>query len=293
MRTLTQVLFAGLALLAVGCSNDGLDSENKSNQLTPVTVHVDGFSVEQESFARMTRAVQSLKDYDGVNSITLAFYQGDTEAYKSTQTKTESDFGEFSLSLPMGTYTMVVVAYTAKEGSPFVLTSPTEAAYTGDHAYETFTYTQSVTISTNDPIDLSATLSRAIAELKVVSSDGKTDNVTNVRMTFSAGGKSFNPSTGFATIDTGFANTVGISAATGAKSTSLSVLFLTTDEQTMDVTIETLDADGNTLFSETVNNVPFKRNRVTKLTGDMYTNSKLFGFFKVDTDWLSEEEMNF
>ena len=127
----------------------------------------------------------------------------------------------------------------------------------------------------------------------MVSSDGKTDNVTNVRMTFSAGGKSFNPSTGFATIDTGFANTVGISAATGAKSTSLSVLFLTTDEQTMDVTIETLDADGNTLFSETVNNVPFKRNRVTKLTGDMYTNSKLFGFFKVDTDWLSEEEMNF
>ena len=38
----------------------------------------------------------------------------------------------------------------------------------------------------------------------------------------------------------------------------------------MDVTIETLDSDGNTLFSAVVNNVPLKRNRLTTLTGAMY-----------------------
>ena len=297
MRSLTQLLFAGLALLAVGCSNESLDSDNKSNQLTPVRVHVDGFTVEQESLSRVTRAVKSLKDYDGVNAITLAFYQGETEKYKATQLKGSlaegETFGNFNLGLPMGSYTMVVLAYYNSDASPLSLTSPTVAGYTGTRAYETFTYTQPVTISVNDPIDLSATLSRAIAQLKVVSTDGKTANVTNVRMTFSAGGKDFNPSTGLATVNTGFANTVSNTYAVGAESTSLSFLFLTSDEQKMDVKIETLDADGNTLFCETVKNVSFKRNYVTKLTGAMYTNDRISGGFKVETDWGTQEEINF
>jgi len=112
-------------------------------------------------------------------------------------------------------------------------------------------------------------------------------------MTMSAGGKSFSPTTGLATVNTGFSNTVGISAAAGSTSSSISYLFLTTDEQTMDVTIETLDADGNTLFSKTVNNVPFKRNRVTKLTGTMYTNSSVSGAFQIETAWEEQYDDTF
>lgn len=287
-----QILFSGLALLAAGCSNES--EETVIHQLTPVRVHVNGFSVEQESLARVTRAAQDVADYDGVNAITLAFYKADgTEAYKSTKAKGDASYGEFSLSLPMGSYTMVVLAYYNSDASPLSLTSPTVAAFTGTRAYETFTYTQPVTISGNEPIDLSATLSRAIAQLKVVSTDGKTENITNVRMTFSAGGKDFNPSTGWAITNTGFSNTVGNSCDEGAKSASLSYLFLTADEQTMDVTIETLDAEGNTLFSEMVKDVSFKRNYVTKLTGAMYTNNSISGGFKVETEWGTLEEKNF
>ena len=112
-------------------------------------------------------------------------------------------------------------------------------------------------------------------------------------MTFSAGGKDFNPTTGLAIINIGFANMVGNSAVVGATSTSSSVLFLATDEQNIDVTIETLDADGNTLFSKTIENVPFKRNRKTKLTGAMYTNEALSATFKVETAWLSDYTDNF
>ena len=71
------------------------------------------------------------------------------------------------------------------------------------------------------------------------------------------------------------------------------MLFLNTDEQDIDVTIETLDADGNTLFSKTIENVPFKRNRVTKLTGAMYTNEALSGTFQIETAWLDEHNANF
>ena len=288
------MFLAMIAILVAACSNEPeIETPVDNNALVPVRVHVDGFNVSQEDFSP-TRAPQDVADYTGVSSITLAFYASNgTEVYKTTQSKNDADFGTFSLSLPMGSYTMVAVAYYNSEASPLELTSPTVAAYTGTRAYETFAYTQAVNITNTNAVDVSATLDRVVSQLKVVSTDGKTADVSNVRMTFSAGGKDFNPSTGLTITNTGFANTVSNSASVGATSTSLSFLFLATDEQNIDVTIETLDADGNTLFSKTVTNVPFKRNRVTKLTGAMYTNTGLAGTFQVTTDWITEYPMGF
>ena len=290
------LIFAGIALLFAACSNEN-ETIVDNNALAPVRVQVTGYSVSQEDFPS-TRAAENLVSYSGINAITLAFYKSDgSQAYKHEQLKddntTYTTFGNFALSLPMGNYTMVALAYKTKEGCPLVLTSPTAAAFTGDHGYETFAMTQAVNITNTSAVDLSATLNRIVSRLTVYSSDGRTANVTNVRMTFSAGGWSFNPTTGLATVNTGLANTVSISAATGETSTSSTNFFLLTDEQTMNVTIETLDADGNTLFNKTIENVPFKRNRVTALTGKMYTSDALSGSFKVETSWLDDENVAF
>ena len=284
------------AILAAACSNETefANQVNNNDTLVPVRVHVDGFNVGQEEFPA-TRAT-ALTNYDDVNAVTLAFYDGNTEKYKVTQLRSDNTtyttFGSFNLSLPMGSYTMVVVAYYTNENSVLTLTSPTEASFS-PRARETFATTQTVNITSTDAVDISATLDRIISCLKVVSTDNRTANVSNVRMTLSAGGKSFNPTTGLATVNTGFTNTVSISAAPGNPSNSTTYLFLATDEQTMNVTIETLDAQGNTLTSSTVNNVPFKRNRVTILTGAMYTNSGIAGSFQVNTTWLTDASMSF
>lgn len=297
-------------MIAASCSNESVnDVENAvENIRVPVTVNVSGFSVSQEEFSDgatrngsvrgTTRAAADPATYDGVKALTLAFYAGDgTEAYKHEQVKGSLEegetFGQFSLSLPMGSYTMVVLAYGKNGDDDLVLTSSTEAAYTGSHTRETFATTQAVNINSTNSVNLSATLNRIIAKLQVVSTDGRAANATNVRMSFAAGGKSFNPTTGLATIDTGFVNTVGISASAGSTSSAISYLFLATDEQTMDVTIETLDEDGAVLFSKTVENVPFKRNRVTRLSGAMYTNSSVSGGFQIETAWEDQYDGTF
>lgn len=297
-------------MIAASCSNESVnDVENAvENIRVPVTVNVSGFSVSQEEFSDgatrngsvrgTTRAAADPATYDGVKALTLAFYAGDgTEAYKHEQVKGSLEegetFGQFSLSLPMGSYTMVVLAYGKNGDDDLVLTSSTEAAYTGSHTRETFATTQAVNINSTNSVNLSATLNRIIAKLQVVSTDGRAANATNVRMSFAAGGKSFNPTTGLATIDTGFVNTVGISASAGSTSSAISYLFLTSDEQDVNVTIETLDEDGAVLFSKTVENVPFKRNRVTKLTGAMYTNSSVSGGFQIETAWEEQYDGTF
>lgn len=297
-------------MIAASCSNESVnDVENAvENIRVPVTVNVSGFSVSQEEFPGgstrsgavrgTTRAAADPATYDGVKALTLAFYAGDgTEAYKHEQVKGSLEegetFGQFSLSLPMGSYTMVVLAYGKNGDDDLVLTSSTEAAYTGSHTRETFATTQAVNINSTNSVNLSATLNRIIAKLQVVSTDGRAANATNVRMSFAAGGKSFNPTTGLATIDTGFVNTVGISASAGSTSSAISYLFLTSDEQDVNVTIETLDEDGAVLFSKTVDSVPFKRNRVTKLTGAMYTNSSVSGGFQIETAWEEQYDGTF
>lgn len=285
--------FAAMVLMAASCTSESVEQsvEQQAEQtLAPVTVRVDGFAVFQENFSSTTRAT-AVGSYNGVQVLTLAFYKSDdTEVYKTTQAKGDADFGEFNLRLPIGSYTMVVLGYVLYDDDELTLTSPTQAEYTGGCPRETFAATQVVNVTSTTALNLTATLDRIVTCLQVISTDGRTANVNKVRMTFSAGGKRFSPTSGLATVNTGSTSTVGNSATVGTSSNSKSYVFLSTDEQTMNVTIETLDVEGNTIYSKTVENVPFKRNRVTKLTGAIYGADASVGSFLVNTAWLDEED---
>ena len=290
-----RLFLAGLTLLFAACSTN--DDSITDDTLIPVTVRVSDFSVSQDEFPG-TRTTTAPASYEGIDAITLAFYTKDgTEQYKTTQLKSNlpsgKTFGELELSLPIGSYTMVVIGRGHFSGDVFTLNSPTSAVYSCDHVRETFTYTQAVDITNCDAVELSATLNRVVAQVVVNSTDNKTSDVKHIRTTFSAGGKNFNPTTGFAIDNAGFSNTVVGMGEAGEKTTAINFLFLATDEQKMDVTIETLDADGAVLFSKTVPNVPLRRNRVTTLTGAMYSPAAATATFTLSTDWLPGNNLNF
>lgn len=295
------LMAAAVLLAATACSNENEWSGNtqvtNEKTMVPVTVHVSDFSVSMEDMpGGATRAAQDVADYEGVKEITLAFYNGTTEAYKVTQRRGSLEegetFGEFDCSLPMGSYTMVVLGYGMGPNNEDVLTltSPTQAEYTEGRVRETFAVTQAVNINSTDAVDISATLNRIVAQVSVSSTDNRPASVAKIRATFSGGGMAFNPTTGLATANNGFSNTVVLQNASGGTSGIASYLFLATDEQTMDVTFETLDANDNVLYTKTITNVPLKRNRQTTLRGVMFTNSSISGSFQVETDWLSAND---
>jgi hypothetical protein len=292
-----KIMFlATLCLFALSCSNETIESElneviNSEKATAPVTVRVNGFSITQEDFPTGgTRAEQDVADYSGVKAIDIAFYSGETEVYKTTQVRGQggySTFGEFSCNLPIGSYTMVVVGRGWFDGDVFTLTSPTVAAYTSDHVRETFVASQAVNITSANAVNLSATLERIVAQVTVISTDGKSAEAKKVRTTFAASGKGLNPSTGLATTNTGFSNTVGVSTAVGVVSSSVNFAFLYSNEQTMSVTVDVLNEAGNVICTHTINNVPLKRNRKTTLRGPIYTATAVASSaFQLETDWL-------
>ncbi len=286
---------AGLLLLAAGCSNDVDMNVNSSDEYAQVSVRVNDFSLLVEDFPT-TRAEQSVASYTGVKALTLAFYASNgSETYKTDQLRddatTYTTFGEFSCNLPIGTYTMVVLGYGSE--TAITLTSPTEAAFDNDRVRETFAATQSVTVTSSTPLDLSVTLNRIMAKLNIVSTDGRSASVTKIRTTYAAGGQSFNPSTGLATVNTGFSVDNNVSVAVGNVINIGNYVFLASDEQDINITIQALNDNDDVLFTKVIADVPFKRNRVTKLSGAIFTTEPSELSINVENSWLNEATVNF
>jgi len=293
MYDMKRLIFslAAISLLTVSCSV----IEDRASCLAPVSVHISDFSVTQSDLP--TKATQDPADYTNVGAITLAFYDGANEVFKTTRIKSETDtyttFGDFSCNLPIGNYTLVALAYMYREGDVFVLTSPTEAAFTSERPRETFCATQAVTVSSTSPLELSVTLNRISSRLRIVSTDGRPSGVTKIRTSYAKGGKGFNPTTGLATTDTGFSQINNPSSAVGAPIDITSCPFLATDEETINITIEALDAEDHVLITKVVPNVPLRRNRETTLTGAVFTAGASSASFRLETGWLDPQTVNF
>ena len=294
-------LWASLCLFAVSCSNETIESDNgvtnAEKVLAPVTVRVNGFSVTQEEMASggTTRAAQTAASYTDVGAIDLAFYSGGTEVYKHTQLRgdntTYTTFGEFSCNLPIGTYTMVAIARGYFDGDVLTMTSPTAAGYTSERPRETFCASQSVTV-TAAGADASVTMNRIITRLNIISTDQISSGVAKIRTTYGGGSKSFDPTSGLATDDNGFSLTNNPAVQDGHLGIC-NFAFLATDEETMTITIEALDADNHVLFTKSVPGVPLKRNRQTTLTGAIFTASASSAAFQVETAWIEGNTVNF
>ena len=237
-----------------------------------------------------------MESYSNVKAITLAFYDANgVEQCKMEQLRddhtTYTTFGEFSCSLPIGSYTLVAIARGLQPNDVFSLNSPVEAVY-GGLTRETFAGTKAVVISSTSVQNQNISLNRVCAKLTIATNDVRPTSIAKIRTTYGQGSKTFSPTTGFATDNNGFVIVNTPSTAAGNIITIGSYVFLTGNTQTMDITIETLDANDQVVFSTVVHDVPFKRNRVTKLHGAIFSAS-VASAIQVETAWENEEVVNF
>ena len=288
---------AMLLLAATSCSSDSENSVVTPQTSVPVTVRVDGFTQSLEDFSGSShRAAQSVESYSNVKAITLAFYDANgVEQCKMEQLRddhtTYTSFGEFSCSLPIGSYTLVAIARGLLPNDVFTLNSAVEAVY-GGLTRETFAGTKAVVINSTSAQNQNISLNRVCAKLTIETSDVRPAGIAKVRTTYGQGSKTFSPTTGFATDNNGFVIVNTPSTAAGNIIAISSYAFLTENTQTMDITIETLDANDQVVSSKVVHDVPFKRNRVTRLHGALFSAS-VASAIQVETAWENEEVVNF
>ena len=287
---------AMLLLAATSCSSDSENSVVTPQTSVPVTVRVDGFTQSLEDFSGSShRAAQSVESYSNVKAITLAFYDANgVEQCKMEQLRddhtTYTSFGEFSCSLPIGSYTLVAIARGLLPNDVFTLNSAVEAVY-GGLTRETFAGTKAVVINSTSAQNQNISLNRVCAKLTIATNDVRPTSIAKIRTTYGQGSKTFSPTTGFATDNNGFV-IINTPSIVGEPIAISSYVFLTENTQTMDITIETLDANDQVVFSTVVHDVPFKRNRVTKLQGSLFSSS-VASAIQVETAWEQDEVIPF
>lgn len=271
----------GIVMLLTACHKD-----TDSTGTAAVKVSFNDFTISGEEFPTK----DAVAAYNGVKAMTLAFFDAQgNEIYNTTQLRadntTYTTFGEFDLSLPLGSFTMVALGYGSEV--PITLNGPTEAIYTADRVRETFVASQAVNVTSTNPLSLSAELSRVVSKVLVRSTDTRTAGVDSVRVTFAAGGRGVNPQTGLSTTNNGLSNCVATTTAVGVASSTISYLFLNSDQQTMNVTVETIKTNGTVYSTRTVTDVPLQRNKITVLRGPMYSNAS-GASFTVSTAYLGD-----
>ena len=296
MKILNYCFFLFVIGILSACSSESNSVDE--NGLVPVQVTFSGLDVSvvpDGSRGLTTRATVSEAKVDRI-ALKIFDASGKKEIYSVVKDNpNEEGFGKVKCLLHIGTYKFVAVAHKAKtaESKAAVITSPTEATL-GEANVPSCLYSKvtDVTVSGNTTQSVNIEFGKRITssfELNVT--DDYPDEIENVEIILNpskdqaANPYAFNPSTGCAasalTYNASFnRKSFSVTSFTG-KTLSIS-LFLTAEEQKMNVTINMKNSDGITLYTRTLNDVTFRQHTSTIAKGTFFS-SQVSGSFTFDT----------
>lgn len=295
MKILNYCFFLFVIGILSACSSESNSVDE--NGLVPVQVTFSGLDVSvvpDGSRGLTTRATVSGAKVDRI-AFTVFNVKGEKVYSVVNENPKADDFDKVKCLLHIGTYKFVAVAHKAKtaESKAAVITSPTEATL-GETNIPSCVYSKvtNVTVSGNTTQSVNIEFGKRITssfDLNVT--DAYPDEIENVEIILNpskdqaANPYAFNPSTGCAasalTYNASFnRKSFSVKSFTG-KTLSIS-LFLTSDEQKMNVTINMKNSDGITLYTRTLNDVTFRQHTSTIAKGTFFS-SQVSGSFTFDT----------
>lgn len=295
MKILNYCFFLFVIGILSACSSESNSVDE--NGLVPVQVTFSGLDVSvvpDGSRGLTTRATVSGAKVDRI--ALKIFDTSGKEIYSVVKDNpNEEGFDKVKYLLHVGDYKFVAVAHKAKTAvsKAAVITSPTVATL-GETNVPSSVYSKvmDVTVSGNTTQDVTIAFGKRITssfELNVT--DDYPDEIENVEIILNpskdqaANPYAFNPSTGCAasalTYNASFnRKSFSVTSFTG-KTLSIS-LFLTAEEQKIDVTINMKNSDGITLYTRTLNDVTFRQHTSTIAKGTFFS-SQVSGSFTFDT----------
>jgi len=277
------VIVAALVMLT-GCSKSVSDEEFGEIVIGGKGSRDITFNLKGDfTFSSMTRALTA----DGKDMTDVWIFDcDDNELLQQIhQTSGDADFGQPTVNLSYGIHYIYVVA---SRGTGATVSIPDETIIF-EKVLNTFwgCYTMTVDAATDNTHNIR--LDRAVTKLKVTFTDAIPDNVATFNVT---------PATWYYGLDfvTGepveavngqpFTITVP-SSSIGVSGESVNIFgFSSSTEWTTDVTVSSKKSSGDVVSSVTLTDAPFKRNRVTEYSGNMWTAGGSFNI-SLNTEWGS------
>ena len=261
------VFFAltGLAALCA-CSNDA--TEEKAAQSKEITFSVDGDFGSPRFRAPATRASLSA-DGSEMTDLWLFDYMDGQLVQQLHQSPSDADWGTPKMTLAYGSHHVYFVASrgdspTIDQASHIIEWGVPRDAFWKDYQ---------VDVTSTSTASRSVVLDRVATKLKVTIKDEVPAACTQLSLTPSVWYYGLDYVNGLAVRSDNKERTVTVPASYAGTSGQLvmSIFGLSdTDEWTSDVTLKSLADDGTVLGQVTITGAPFKRNRVTDYSGNLF-----------------------
>ena len=274
------------------CRQDNLTIK-PSGQKVRVDVTLADFVISTEDDA--TRASDKNATEVSINRIAFSVFDKNGNVVHSEQGVDPNDpkFGTFSFLVIPGDYTFVTVAHKASGDNDGAaeIRSLSEATITTKKMSTTYSCTQQVNVVPHRTQSFSVECGkRRTSTFKLLCTDETPANVASCEIILNPSASystsyTFDPSTGLISEQQQYKNTFNVVDITRKtfKGVSLSVqCLLTAETQSIDITVNMKDAEGETVKSRTFKNVEMKPHRDTKATGPFF-HSTVNGSFLFDT----------
>lgn len=296
MKKTLVILAAGLVMAA--CEKPILDSEDINNEPTGNVVFIFNASGAQTRGTGMTRAATpAIGDYFTKLNVML-FNEDGTRYFDKvrTQYSTDENFGQMSLTLPAGEYTVVAVGHSSVKSA--TIKSPEMVQFTasdGEKLTDTFCYEGIVTVG-DTPEQHALTMNRVGAMVRFQFTDEEIPAaLTHVKFDYTGGSANFNPTTSEGTTKSTQSEKRPVSADDQYQVFTFPYMAAT---GTLKMAVSALASDGTVIKKRTLESVPVTRNRITTFTGPLFTDGEgtitQSGFgFSVNGEWSGEDNYDF
>ena len=279
-------------LMCSACSGDADERRGCENEegFCTIVADVGGISWNMEEPGvdeDATRAIEA--NGEALKELWVFDCYEDSCALVAKQTEAQDDFGVVSMQLSYGSHRLAFVASRGEGSDVDVDNGKIEWTKVKD----TFWTVEDVEVARGGAAEMSVTLKRVVARMRVAMSDVVPSAMKKMRITAKGWYRGIDVRTGEAvgslsSVDA-IAETseVDIPSAYVGTSKRLAVSLWSigkSERWTQDVTIGALDENGESIGEAVCSGVPMERNRVTNVTGYFLSGGKL-GNVLVDDGW--------
>lgn len=231
-------------------ADNGEDNGQSTDDMVELTVNISNFKQVAFTTQRHSekRAIAEL-----CNRIDVAILQDKNKVKGINQTSNDKDFGHFSLSLPKGSYTILIIAHNGLGTA--TLTNPEAVTFEKNKVTDTFYYCNAITLNGNQTIN--ADMQRAVAAFCLEVNDTTPSNVRQMKFYYTGGSSTLNARSGTGCVKSRQTEVLNVpdGAHTG-KSAYTIYTFPREDSEELKIVVTALDENGKDIFSKTFEHVP-------------------------------------
>ena len=261
LSPMKKIFIAFLALLVVACEKPYVE-ENEKTTSESVNVILRMTQFEQIAFTRTATDITDL-----CSRLNVAIFSSDGSKVQSVVQKAgDANFGTIALTIPAGTYKLVVIAHNG-EGSA-TISSIEKVTFPSNKVTDTFYYYGDLVVNdAQQTYDLA--LTRAVAMFRLVLTDETIpSNVAKMKFYYTGGSSTFSPVAGYGCVAS--KQTEIRTVEDGITQFDIYTMPHSEDDVLTKLTISALDANENVVKEQSFENIPITRNLITRYNGNFF-----------------------